>query len=136
MNILLVGKEKAAFAVLAKRLRLERDIRLHFAGTGNAGVGLLRERDVKSMDLVVVDENLQNMTGIDYVRQLVRNNPLVNTAVIGSLPDEVFHEATEGLGVLLQLPPHPREHDAVKLLAMLRKISGLMQPESPGAENP
>ena len=56
-------------------------------------------------------------------------NPLVNTAIVGEQSKKEFHEATEGLGVLMQLPRHPQERDAEALLAILDKISGLLQPQ-------
>jgi hypothetical protein len=75
---------------------------------------------------VIVDEQLDDMSGIEFVEQFVKVNPLANTAIVGSLPEAEFHEATEGLGVLMQLPPRPQERDAENLLAILAKISGLL----------
>ena len=93
------------------------------AATGAAGLAQLQGRAV---DLVIVDEQLDDMSGIEFVHQFVKVNPLANTAIVGSLPEAEFHEATEGLGVLMQLPPRPREADAESLLAVLAKISGLI----------
>lgn len=94
------------------------------AATGAAGLEHLQG---KPMDMVIVDEQLDDMSGIDFVKQLVMVNPLVNTAIVGELPKKDFHEATEGLGVLMQLPRHPQERDAEDLLDLLAKISGLLQ---------
>ena len=82
---------------------------------------------------MIVDEQLDDMSGIEFVKQLVKVNPLANTAIVGSLEDEAFHEATEGLGVLMQLPAHPDEKDGEALLAVLAKIAILMQPVAPKA---
>jgi CheY-like chemotaxis protein len=36
------------------------------------------------MDLVIVDEQLDDMSGIEFVQRLVQINPLVNTAIVGT----------------------------------------------------
>ena len=96
-----------------------------WAATGAAGLSLLKG---KKIDLVIVDEQLGDMSGIAFVEQLVKIYPLVNTAIVNVLTDEEFHEATEGLGVLMQLPAPPQGKDALALLAILEKIGVLMQP--------
>ena len=121
--IAFVAKDFSRFSLLVDRLRREQGVDLVPAATGAAGLAQLKGRAV---DLVIVDEQLDDMSGIDFVHQFVKVNPLANTAIVGSLPEDEFHEATEGLGVLMQLPPRPREADAESLLAVLAKISGLI----------
>ena len=130
MTILFVAKDFSRFSVLVSRLRREQDVELVPAATGASGLEQLKD---KRLDLVIVDEQLDDMSGIEFVKQLVRFNPLANTAIVGSLADEDFHEATEGLGVLMQLPAHPGEKDGEALLAVLARIAVLMQPVSPRA---
>jgi CheY-like chemotaxis protein len=95
------------------------------AATGIDGLMLLKG---KQIDLVIVDEQLGDMDGIAFVKQLVKINPLIHTAIVSALTAEEFHEATEGLGVLMQLPLEPREKEAEALLAVLAKIGALLQP--------
>lgn len=123
MTIVFVAKNFSRFSVLVTRLRREQDVELIPVATGAAGLAQLKG---KPLDLVIVDEQLDDMSGIAFVKQLVKVNPLANTAIVGSLANEVFHEVTEGLGVLMQLPTLPTEQDAEALLAVLAKISGLM----------
>jgi len=130
LTILFVAKDFSRFSVLVSRLRREQDVELVPAATGASGLEQLKD---KRLDLVIVDEQLDDMSGIEFVKQLVRFNPLANTAIVGSLADEDFHEATEGLGVLMQLPAHPGEKDGEALLAVLARIAVLMQPASPRA---
>lgn len=130
MTILFVAKDFSRFSALVSRLRREQDVELVPAATGASGLEQLKD---KRLDLVIVDEQLDDMSGIEFVKQLVRFNPLANTAIVGSLADEDFHEATEGLGVLMQLPAHPGEKDGEALLAVLARIAVLMQPASPRA---
>ena len=121
--IAFVAKDFSRFSLLVDRLRREQGVDLVPAATGAAGLAQLKGRAV---DLVIVDEQLDDMSGIEFVHQFVKVNPLANTAIVGSLPEAEFHEATEGLGVLMQLPPRPQEADAESLLAVLAKISGLI----------
>lgn len=125
MTIVFVAKDFSRFAVLVDRLRREQDVQLMPVATGAAGLEQLKG---KPLDLVIIDELLDDMSGIEFAKQLVKINPLANTTIVGSLAAEEFHEITEGLGVLMQLPPHPGEKDAEALLTVLAKISGLMQP--------
>jgi CheY-like chemotaxis protein len=125
LTIVFIAKDFSRFGPLVYRLRRERHVELIPVVTGAAGLGQLRG---KPIDLVIVDEQLEDMSGIEFVRRLITVNPLANTAIVGALTEENFHEVTEGMGVLMQLPRQPTEQDAETLLALLAKISGLMQP--------
>ena len=125
MTIVFIAKDFSRFGPLVYRLRRERHVELIPVVTGAAGLGQLRG---KPIDLVIVDEQLEDMSGIEFVRRLITVNPLANTAIVGAFTEENFHEATEGMGVLMQLPRQPTELDAETLLVLLAKISGLMQP--------
>jgi CheY-like chemotaxis protein len=132
LTIVFIAKDFSRFGPLVYRLRRERHVELIPVVTGAAGLGQLRG---KPIDLVIVDEQLEDMSGIEFVRQLVTVNPLANTAIVGALTEEDFHEATEGMGVLMQLPRQPTEQDAETLLVLLAKISGLMQPSTAQASS-
>ena len=92
---------------------------------GGTGLQWLTEN---SADVVIVDEQLGDMSGIDFVKQLVKKNPLINTAIVSQLNEEDFHHATEGLGVLMKLPFNPPAESAEQLFAILKKIGALLQP--------
>ena len=132
MIVLFATNDFSRFSELVDKLWHEKAIELAPAATGEAGLALLK---VKQVNLVIVDEQLDDMSGIEFVKQLVKVNPMVNTAIVSTLTADEFHEVTEGLGVLMQLPPHPGENDAEALLAVLEKIGALMQPllQSPPA---
>ena len=121
----MVGKDGTRFSVLAAALQRQQETRIVCAATGIAGLATLKGKQV---DLAIVDEQLDDMSGIDFVKLLVKAYPLVNTAIVSTLTTEEFHEATEGLGVLLQLPREPRQKDAATLLRILEKIGVLLQP--------
>jgi hypothetical protein len=52
-------------------------------------------------------------------------NAMINLAVVSSLSHEDFHEASEGLGILVQLPPSPGEEDGSKLFETITQIVSL-----------
>ena len=123
IKILLAGRDKASLAALEAGL-VEGDVAIAWTDSGRSGISLIAEQDY---DLVIPDENLGDMTGIEFIRQVVSKKPMVNSAAISSLPPEDFHEVSEGLGILMQLPVGPNEADAARLLKHLDKILNAMK---------
>ena len=123
IKILLAGRDKASLSALGAGLA-EDDVEISRADSGRNGMSMIAEHD---FDLVIADENLADMTGIDFVRKVVSKNPMVNSAVVSSLPQDDFHEASEGLGILMQLPVRPKGEDAVRLLEHLKQILNAMK---------
>ena len=70
-----------------------------------------------SQDLVVVDEEMADMSAPTFLRQLLAVDANINTAVASSKTLVDFHQTFEGLGVLMQLPPVPDRQSAEKLIA-------------------
>lgn len=61
--------------------------------------------------LVVVDQKLPDTDPIRLVMDILTVDATIQTAVITSLSEEDFHEASEGLGVLMGLPIQPEIRD-------------------------
>ena len=80
-------------------------------------------------DLLLVDEMLSDITGIECLNKVVLENPFLNTAGISSLSAKDYHEATEGLGVLMQIPINPVAEDGEKLFDYLNNISKMTNPD-------
>jgi len=74
-------------------------------------------------ELAVIDEKLDDMSGLELVQRILTVNAFIHTAVVSSLSDEDFHEASEGLGVLMKLSPEPVKNEADVLLKKLKSIS-------------
>lgn len=72
--------------------------------------------------LVVVDEKLPDMTGLELAEKTILKNPMSNVALVSTLSQEDFHEASEGLGLLMQLSPQPDRKEAEILLKHLKSI--------------
>jgi YesN/AraC family two-component response regulator len=125
LTVLFATKEFSRFSELV--LKMWREQAPEFVTATSGATALLQLQD-SEIDMVIADEQLDDMSGIALVKEVVKINPLVNTAIVSSFSADEFHEATEGLGVLMQLPMQPHETDAEALLDVLEKIGSLMQP--------
>ncbi len=121
-RLLFVGSGADSFEKMTKALQAGRGVAIEQVGSGGDALVWLLEN---SADLVVAAEHLDDMDGLEFARKLVLQNPMVTCALVSSLNDDDFHEASEGLGILAKLPPDPGEPDAVRLLKKLRVINGL-----------
>lgn len=72
--------------------------------------------------LVVADEGLTDLAPLQLVNQILRINASVNAAVVSTLDHDTFHEKSEGLGVLAQLPPQPTARQGRELMDALRLV--------------
>ena len=84
------------------------------AGLEAAGTGMI--------DAVIVAEELADTSGLCFARRLVRQSPLVHCALVSPLYPQEFHEQTEGLGLLMQLPVNPKTDEAGRFIDVLAKI--------------
>lgn len=76
-----------------------------------------------SIDLIIIDEKVDGRPGPDIAMEMIRINAMANLALVSGLSPEDFHEATEGLGIMAQLPPCPDAKDAERLLNALTALS-------------
>ncbi len=118
LNLLLVGDKKTALSGLESILKGYDDIELSYAESGKSALEIID----KEIDLVVTDEQLSDMTGLEFAKKLVTKNPMINCVAFSSLSEEDFHEASEGLGLMDHLPLEPAKEHVEKLLEGLRFI--------------
>jgi ActR/RegA family two-component response regulator len=76
----------------------------------------------RKITLAVVDEEVAETAGLDIVRRLLQINAFVHTAVLSAAAEADFHERSEGLGVLAQLPVVPEPKDAQHLRGLLDQM--------------
>jgi two-component SAPR family response regulator len=126
IKILLVTSEKEPFSEFAKMLKKNDDVELSWIASGHETLEAISQNPV---DLIIVDENIGDMTGIEFMEKLLRVNPMINCAAVSQMPSEDFHEASEGLGVLAQLPSRPGPSEAKDLLEQMKNIKNLLKPE-------
>ena len=98
------------------------DVRLLWAESAKKALDIA---SVKAIDLIITDERLRDSTGLELVARLLTVNPMINCASVSHLSHESFHEASEGLGIMAQLPIHPGKEHAESLLHRLRQIKNL-----------
>ncbi|MBW1608879.1 MAG: response regulator [Deltaproteobacteria bacterium] len=119
IKILLVTSEREPFSEFARVLKQKDDIELTWTETGQEALEAISDNPV---DLVIVNENIGDMTGIEFMKKLLPINPMINSAAVSPLSPEEFHEASEGLGVLVQLPVDPGKFEAEDLLKRLKNL--------------
>jgi two-component SAPR family response regulator len=123
IKILMVTSERESFSEFATVLKKEDDVQLTWAASGQEALESISGNPV---DLAVINENIGDMTAIEFMKNLLSINPMITCAAVSSLSSEEFHEASEGLGVLMQLPVSPGTPDAENLLKRLYDLKDLL----------
>ncbi len=121
MPKILLAASPAAVDDLAALLEDEAGEKIFRTATGREALALAKE---KAFDLVVLGENLPDMSYVEAVQELLKINAFINTAVVTSLPEEEFHEQSEGLGILAPLEPGAGQPQIRELMEKLRLVSG------------
>ncbi|MDA8404619.1 MAG: hypothetical protein M0Z56_10570 [Desulfobacteraceae bacterium] len=78
----------------------------------------------KTVDLAVIDETVGNQPGLKIAASIIMKNAMVNQAVVSRLSPEAFHDASEGLGIMAQLPPKPDAGQSKMLMDKLKSLTG------------
>ena len=123
IRILLVSPDKASMSAFKSGLE-KNQVQTAWARSGSNAIVKITEG---RFDLVVTDENLGDMTGLEFIEKVISIKPMVNCAAVSSLLPVDFHEAGEGLGIIMQLPVSPGQEQAEKLLRQLKTIMNLEQ---------
>ena len=121
-HFLLVGQKHETINKYLGLLRDNRDIE---ATHIECGQDALDRASKGEFDLAIVDEKLQDFTGLEFVEELVKVNPFMHSALVSSLTADVFHEKSEGLGVLVQLSTEPTQNEVEELIRNLNKVINL-----------
>ncbi len=124
MQFLMVTSRKNEWSDLSKGLKAAATVSLKWAESGTAG---LQAAQGNTFDLILIDEALEDMSGLDLAQNLIKTNPMRNCALASSLSAEAFHEASEGLGLLAQLPLDPDEQQGHDLVQRITTITKLIQ---------
>ncbi len=122
LKLLLVSPDKDSLSSLASALVEHGDVDLSWAKSGQSALEIASDTEI---DLVVTDEELGDMTGLEFAGRLLSVNPMINCAPVSRLSSENFHEVSEGLGLMAQLPVQPDKERAEELLQCLRYIKDL-----------
>ena len=117
-----MSPDENSLSSLASALKEHDDVELYRAESGETALDIASDTTI---DLMVTDERLGDMTSLEFAGRLFLLNPMINCASVSSLSSEKFHEVSEGLGLMAQLPIQPGKEDAEKLLQNLRHIKSL-----------
>ena len=120
-NLLLVSSDKTPLFDLASALEKDKDVDVSWA---KSGLEALKSVSGSTFDLVITDETLADMTGLELAGKLLSVNPMIHCASVSTLSQKEYHGKSEGLGLMDPLPDRPGEKDAERLLQDLRRIKG------------
>jgi DNA-binding NtrC family response regulator len=118
ISILIISSKKNSLSNFAAGFE-KKDVNIFWTDSGKNAFADIAE---KKFDLVISDEIFNDMTGLDFIKKLVKTNPMVNSALISGLSSNDFHEKTEGFGILMQIPVNPDKNHAEKLITNLNGI--------------
>jgi len=117
LRILLVTNERSRFSSLVQGLKAGFDGSIEWADS----VEEARKKAIgTSVDVMILDEKIDGGTNLDIAHRMVLTNPTIHLVLVSPLNHEDFHEASEGLGILAQLPRHCGKEDAEQLLEAIR----------------
>ena len=120
MEVLVVTRRPVFWEAL--RACFERhDAALATAGTLEEGLESVRSGHVA---LVVLDTGSDISALRREVMAVLTVNAMTNVSSVCGMGEETFHDAMEGLGMIMDLPLEPEEADVERLLVALRSIVG------------
>ncbi len=122
-SIVLVSKDSQIFSEFVPALQERDGMTLTHLSSGEQ---LLVMAGKTKVDVVVLGEELADSSGLKFSETLMKKHPLINCAIVSTLPPKQFHEETEGLGIFMQLPQQPKIEDASKMFELLESIHALM----------
>jgi chemotaxis response regulator CheB len=118
-RILLVSPNPAALAVFIQSLQAGVKDTIKLASSAQDALELIPGA---APDLIVLDEIPGAPPDFELVRKIMHRNALINVAMISRMTEQEFHDAAEGLGILMQLPPGPGRPEAEALLSSLNRM--------------
>jgi len=118
-HILLITSPQKKFTEFVDGLTRERTVEVIRTNSSKAALEGLSDA---TPDLVIIDEEVGGTPGLKIAHDILMKNAMVNQVLVSSLSSDEFHEASEGLGIMLQLPPEPDAAQAEIVLKTLRKM--------------
>ncbi|MDA3916650.1 MAG: hypothetical protein PF690_06725 [Deltaproteobacteria bacterium] len=117
-NILLVSQEKTVFKKIEPAFSKDKTT-TQWVDSAQKALSTLSH---KKFDLFIISEELPDMTGRKLIEKALFQDAMMNSVVLSQLPHKDFHEAYEGLGVLMQFPLEPGMQDIRNLMDHLDRI--------------
>jgi CheY-like chemotaxis protein len=130
-RIVFVSSKPASLQVLAQALEVYTGGAVEWAVSGEEVLALVKHA---APDLIILDEKSDEPMDFSLVRKILQLNALINIVMISQATEKEFHDAAEGLGVLMQLPPRPELPEAEVLVARLVRLGVDFQGERSNEE--
>jgi two-component SAPR family response regulator len=121
-HFLLVGQADGNLKRYSELLQSNHGITITHVELGQEALKLVSD---PVYQLIIVDEKLGDYTGLEFIEMVVQVNPMVLCALVSSMAAKEFHDSSEGLGVLSQLPAHPTSEDIDDVLQKVSTVLGL-----------
>jgi DNA-binding NarL/FixJ family response regulator len=118
-HVLIAGHNPARLLHVEQALAEHGGFDLHRASTHDQAMRITNETPISA---AIVDEEFSDMSGAAFVRSLMISHPLINCALVSPLYSNEFHEATEGLGIFMQLPSPPDQQSGKALVDLLSRL--------------
>jgi DNA-binding response OmpR family regulator len=120
-RILVVTAHRERLSEFKAGITADSKVELLWADTGKSAIAEIRRRTAQA---AVIDEELPDIPGLELVRRMLPINAMLPTAILSDMDHDVFHEASEGLGIAAQLPLRPKAEEAKYVLQQFKKLSG------------
>ncbi len=117
MKILVFSKSFFEIASFSRALLKDGHVVI-FAPTEIEAITFMEELKI---DILLCDDQK-----LAWVKRLLARMPNINIALFSDIEEKVFHQMTEGLGIVTRLPQIPEKSEAGLLLERLRRISALL----------
>jgi len=117
--MLLVTSRATLLESFAQALRSDPNVELITIDSAEAAV----EAAVRLVPVMaIIDQELPGGDALEIVERMLSINAFIHTAVLTDMDEALFHERSEGLGILAGLPLVPDSGDAEGLLVKLREM--------------
>jgi DNA-binding NarL/FixJ family response regulator len=74
--------------------------------------------------LAVIDGSMGDASALDLARRLLTVSAFIHTVILSDMDENLFHDQSEGLGVLAHFPSTPEPGHAQQLLLQLKDVMG------------
>jgi CheY-like chemotaxis protein len=123
-RIVIVSSNLSSLSALSQALQVGGRLSVEWVGSGEDALELVKRA---APDLFILDEKEGEPPDFALVRKIMQQNAMINVIMVGRMPEKDFHDAAEGLGILMQLPSQPGPAEAEALLARLKRVSNYFE---------
>ena len=119
IEIVTVASASEKFQALVDGLESTPEVHISWAKTSAEAINLAT---ASTPALMIIDAQMDDQSGLGIAHEVILVNAGINMALISDAPADEFHAASEGLGILAQLPPNPGISEAEHLLNLIQKL--------------